>query len=618
MRISTATSTCTAALLVASLAGCGPPLRVDTVAPDTFYREQIHSTLSSDELSDATRIALRRHSLLENYEDDPEATVGRLLDSWRAGSGGANELFAMAELSLWQAERDDDTRNYLAAAVYAFAFLFPEEEGALADPFDPRTRLAADIYNRALAKAMLDDDKKFVAPRSGTFAMPHGDIRVAFDEADLDWHGYRLTDFTPVGELKIEGIRNRYRRPGLGAPLAAHPVPPDGEYKADDLVGPNNRVPIAAILRLDGPREQLRSKAPLEAELVLYASTDEEQVRIEDRVVPLEAEPTVVLASTLYASRVWETELAAFLGNALSVKTRPTLLRALHPYERGKIPVIFVHGTASSVFRWTDMVNDLTSDPEIRKRFQFWFYTYDSGNPIAYSAYHLRRLLELQVAECDPDGTDEALRRMVVIGHSQGGLITKMTAIDSGSRFWDGISRKPFDEVKLKPEVRELLADALFVEPLPFVERVIFISTPHRGSYLAGPQLVRRLAQRLIRMPRDVVGVGVAMSGLSSSGDTYLTLQRMPTSIDNMSPGNPFIRTLSRIPLDPRVKAHSIIPVTDMADIENGEDGVVKYQSAHIDGVESELVVHDSHSTQGNPITIEEVRRILHLHLQAP
>lgn len=607
-----------AALLVTGFVGCGPPLRVYKVAPDAFYREQIHSTLSSDDLSDVTRIVLRRHSLLDQYKDDPEATVDRLLETFRAGSGGAEELFAMAELSLWQAERDDDARDYLAAAVYAFAFLFPKVEDAPVDPFDPRTRLAADIYNRALARAMLDDDRKFVAPRSGTFPMPHGDVRVVFDEAGLDWHGYRLTDFTPVGELKVEGIRNRYRRPGLGAPLAAHPVPQDGEYKADDLVGPNNRVPVAAILRLDDPRAQLRSGAPLEATLVLYASTDVEAVRVDDRIVPLEAEPTVVLASSLYASRVWETEFAAFLGNALSVKPQPTLLRALNPYERGKIPVIFVHGTASSVFRWTDMVNDLQSDPEIRSRYQFWFYTYDSGNPIAYSAYHLRRLLELQVAECDPDGTDEALRRMVVIGHSQGGLLTKMTAIDSGDRFWTSISRKPLDEVKLKPEVRELLHDALFIEPLPFVERLVFISTPHRGSYLAGPQFVRRLAQRLIRMPRDVIGVGAAISGLSSSGDTYISLQRMPTSIDNMSPGHPFIRTLAAIPVDPHVKAHSIIPVTDMADIENGEDGVVKYQSAHIDGVESELVVHDSHSTQGNPIAIEEVRRILRVHLQEP
>jgi len=45
---------------------------------------------------------------------------------------------------------------------------------------------------------------------------------------------------------------------------------------------------------------------------------------------------------------------------------------------------------------------------------------------------------------------------------------------------------------------------------------------------------------------------------------------------------------------------------------------VVKYSSAHIGPVESELVVKSSHSVQGNPHAIEEVRRILLKHSEAP
>jgi hypothetical protein len=203
---------------------------------------------------------------------------------------------------------------------------------------------------------------------------------------------------------------------------------------------------------------------------------------------------------------------------------------------------------------------------------------------------------------------------MVVIGHSQGGLLAKMTAVDAGDRLWANVSRKPFEEVSLSDQTRQLLKDALFVKPLPFVKRLIFIATPHRGSFLAGPQIVRRLVQRLVRLPGDLLAVGTDLSGLTSRGDLYMSVERIPTSIDNMSPGHPFIRALSGIPLDPSVKAHSIIPVKQEQDIESGDDGVVKYQSAHIEGVESELIVHDVHSTQANPHTIEEVSRILHLH----
>src|SRR5262249_24095287 len=89
------------------------------------------------------------------------------------------------------------------------------------------------------------------------------------------------------------------------------------------------------------------------------------------------------------------------------------------------------------------------------------------------------------------------------------------------------------------------------------------------------------------------------------------------TSLDNMSPGNRFVKALSGMPIAPTVTAHSIIPVNHVP-VEFGNDGVSEYSSPQIDGVESEKVVLGSgHSTQYNPETIEEVRRILLEHAAA-
>ena len=88
----------------------------------------------------------------------------------------------------------------------------------------------------------------------------------------------------------------------------------------------------------------------------------------------------------------------------------------------------------------------------------------------------------------------------------------------------------------------------------------------------------------------------------------------VPSAVDNMSPRHPFILALQEIPVAPSVTVNSIIAVEGDGPVEQGDDGVVKYSSAHIEPVESELVVQSSHSTQGNPHTIEEVRRILRLH----
>jgi triacylglycerol esterase/lipase EstA (alpha/beta hydrolase family) len=86
------------------------------------------------------------------------------------------------------------------------------------------------------------------------------------------------------------------------------------------------------------------------------------------------------------------------------------------------------------------MLNSLENDPWLRTRFQYWFFYYDTGNPITYSADVVRTSLRLIIQQLDPDGTDAALRQMVVIGHSQGGLLAKMTAIDSGTQLWDTIA----------------------------------------------------------------------------------------------------------------------------------------------------------------------------------
>jgi hypothetical protein len=204
------------------------------------------------------------------------------------------------------------------------------------------------------------------------------------------------------------------------------------------------------------------------------------------------------------------------------------------------------------------------------------------------------------VQELDPEGKSPALRRTVVIGHSQGGLLTKLTAVDSGTRFWDNISKKPLDEIDVSPEIREFLRQSVFHRPLPFVTRVIFIATPHRGALMAGTWL-GRIAAGLVTLPATMMRqVGEAAT---ASGDEKLlaVLRRPPTSVDNMNPRHVAIRTLASIQVDPNIPAHSIIAVEGGGPKEKGNDGVVAYRSAHIDEAVSELVVRWNHSVQGRP-----------------
>ena len=443
--------------------------------------------------------------------------------------------------------------------------------------------------------------------------LPFGLLEVEFREEQLQWAGRQLEQFIPVAELQVEGLRNRYRMPGIGAPLAATQKP-IGQQQGF-LVAPRLKVPATAVLRAKQVRQQL-AQGTVKASLDLHVTLDSTSVEIGGHLVPLEIESTSFLAYTLAESPIWEREFKGFFMGDLATRVQKAQLAGLEPYRPGRFPVVFVHGTASSPGRWADMVNDLLNDGRIRNRFQFWFFTYNTGNPIVYSGMQFRKELDKAVKEIDPDHHDPALQQMVVIGHSQGGLLTKLSAVDTGDRLWNSFSNKPLDQMDLPDEDKALFRGAFFIHPVPSVRRVVFIATPHRGSFQALTWIGEFLAS-LVKLPGTMV---TTLSDLTSKEREALKFDTSKFSISSlgagvgMRPDNPIMKELANIPVAQGVAANSIIAVQGTGPVEEGDDGVVKYASAHITGVESEKVVHSSHSTQSNPETIEEVRRILLLH----
>lgn len=600
-----------AAILAALLlVGCATPIRVERSDPRAVQRQLTRSVLSTGEPSGPTENVLNAWDLSGRFESDPE---GALLELHRAlieGQGASAELFALSELAFVHAERTRSQAWYLASAVYAFAFLFPGGADAVPRRFDPRLRIACDLYNRSLVEAFAVRDALEVDLRAGHFALPWGTLQIVFDPEERRWGDRRLERFVPVADLAIEGLRQRYRWPGIGAPLAATAAPID-PAKPAGLLPADAKVPITALLRMDGARTDLYT-GWVYATLELHTAADTSAVTIDEHVVPLEVETSSSLAYLLAGSRFWDWEYRGFFFGDL-LQGEPTRLVAFEPYRPGRFPVVLVHGTASSPARWADLVNDLTNDPRIRDRFQFWFFFYDTGNPILYSADILRESLKATVATLDPEGLDPALHRMVVIGHSQGGLLTKMTAIDSGTRLYDTRFRKPIEELRVRPDTKEWLGRMLFLEPLPFVSRVVFVATPHRGSYVAGSPLAS-LVGRFAKFPHEVVETARELVQGDPDALPGTAVHQVQGSVHDMTPGNSLVRTLSSIPVAPGVHAHSIIAVKGDGPPERGDDGVVEYESAHIEPVDSELVVRSGHSVQGHPLAIREVRRILLEH----
>jgi pimeloyl-ACP methyl ester carboxylesterase len=264
------------------------------------------------------------------------------------------------------------------------------------------------------------------------------------------------------------------------------------------------------------------------------------------------------------------------------------------------------------------MFNTLRFDPLIREKYQFWYFVYTSNKIVASSAAELRDALRDKVASLDPQEKDPALQQMVVVGHSQGGLLTKFTAVDTGDILVRALTGKNLDALEMPEESKDRLRHLLVLKPLPFVKKVIFLSTPHRGSFQS-KGWSRNLLRWLVTLPVTIVQNSMEYYDYMTDDVKKIMGGKKTffTSVDGMSPDNPMLKALAEIPLAPGVQGHSIIAVQTDGDPKLGNDGVVEYSSAHLDGMASEFIVKSDHSSQLNPLAIDEVRRILVENLAA-
>ena len=316
-------------------------------------------------------------------------------------------------------------------------------------------------------------------------------------------------------------------------------------------------------------------------------------------------------------SRSWA-QVEATADHTLSfaklLRYEPTGLSLVSPYTRNKIPVVFIHGLWSNPASWHRMIATLEEDTAIASKYQFWTFGYSTGDPIPYSAYLLRRDLDEVRRKVDPGKSDPAFDRMMIVGHSMGGLLTKMMVVDTGDHLWNVISGRPFSELAGERDDLTMFRNGLFFSARPEVRRVVYIATPHRGSHFDRGAF-HRVGTRLVRVANPLQ---TAHRRLVSANrpDFFRDFFRktMPSSIDELETGSPMLTGLSSLKTAASVKADSIIAVLPHSRPNHRSDGLVEYESAHLAEVVSEKIVAAGHLCQENPEVIGEVRRILAEH----
>src|SRR5438132_5482325 len=388
----------------------------------------------------------------------------------------------------------------------------------------PKNESARSIYNFTVARVVHDVD------RTGAEPWRHP-IRVSTEQG-----GYSLVSPTPVDAehdpsrfdlfptdaLEIGGkfFKTYTTVSGIGAPIAVvgrTAIPHfRQQYKFRRVY-----APVTAIVRFSGRQARLEFIDPLKTE----------RITLNKQVFPLAADfdaPTALLIARerperLGLSRVMNPE--AYADTAM--------LTRLQQFDPARTPVIFVHGLQETGASWAPMIDSLRHDPAIRKHYQFWYFSYPSGYPLPYAAALFRQ---------DLDGIERAFpnhKRVVLIGHSMGGMICRLMITDAGDRIWRDFFATPPAETPLPTDTRKLLEEALVFDHRPDVQRVIFISAPHRGSELAS-NWIGRIGAALVRTPRLFTSIYASAKPLLIADPAARPLKRMPNSVDTLEPNDRF------------------------------------------------------------------------------
>jgi pimeloyl-ACP methyl ester carboxylesterase len=405
-----------------------------------------------------------------------------------------------------------------------------------------------------------------------------------------------LYDLIPTDELRYDGtyVKDHETKDGIGAPLVA--VRPLTKEEAAALFAPPAiYYGVTGLAEFEGSRCVLSIHDPLNVE----------DVRVGGHSYPLAADFTASFALALAREKPQKLGLIRLLRPEEYAGT--ARVARLQPYDPNKAVVLVVHGLMDTPATWTPLLNHLRADRDIRRNYQFWFFSYPSGYPYPYSALILRQ-------ELDAIEKKYPLRKpMVLIGHSMGGCISRTLITDAGTKLWlDGFGKPP-EQTELPAESKRLLEQALIFKHRPEIGRVIFMSTPHQGADMATNWL-GRFGSMLVKTPGKMLTIGKTISEAAKPDPAALQLKRLPNSVDTLAPNNRFVMAINKLPTTPSIPFHSIIGDRGKGDSPNSSDGVVAYWSSHFPGAASEQIVPSNHSSPLNPEAIAEVHRILKLN----
>jgi pimeloyl-ACP methyl ester carboxylesterase len=630
--------TSSVALLALTLSGCAI-VSVGSVSSEDYLSARRGDVLTTGKLSASARTALQVVGIDEARCNSNILACRKALIA-SAGLGDEQRLSALSELWLQEAlqyeemqklEPVNDTLKaatlsaYIESARHAYAYLFFTDRSPDLRAMEDRQAQVRDYYNFSTQQAVVGLFNRYrnqlekSVSQEKTYLLDFSPWKVSgsTEGLSLSHKGQLPNELVAASALTFKGLRNQYRRDGLGAELVA--VFASSVVKQEDENKPWSETPFPSVtVMLRFPGNSIESVlAGNQVELQGFDPHKNVSVDVRGIRVPLAANFTSGYGLWLARSGFAQESLLSLIGRSETLdKPRIYLMQ---PFDPNRRVILMLHGLASSPEAWVNVANEVLGDEELRQNFQIWQVYYPTNLPLPFNNREIRDAVDATLKNFDPQGNRRASRDMVLIGHSMGGVLARLMVSDSGDQLWESVLDRYSISRHREQRLRQKIEPYVIFKAMPQPTRAIFIAAPHRGTPYAENRFARFISG-LIRLPATVLSrvteIGQLLVNSDNASDEPLV--GAINSIKNLSDQDPFVQESAKLPISNKVKFHSIMGNdTPKLTLEDSSDGVVPYASAKLEGSASELVVDSWHSVQETPEAIVEVRRILREHLDS-
>lgn len=604
---------------IACVCGCRSDYGVTRSNQSEWLKKYAQNPLSNNELSFRVKNFLVRENYIDEYHEHPEALLKKLNLRFKQ-TDNPLVLLTLAELCYATGKQKthlDALSYFFSCAIYSSLFINDHRSITETNKFSPYFFYACLLYNYASAKILkLIEQEKLPLDRKWDLPVIAGTLVVNPATSDLPLPFKDYQKFLSCYDYMQFGFHSYSRSPGMGVPLIALSLGKSNlsgkSTKQASRIFEQSGIPCPATLFLrisQAGKSGSRYTATPEFHDPFLGDT----LTINGQSAAMDVDFTTPLAYMANKGEVYSGFSA--LQNSRNMKL-PEGLYFLTPYKQNRIPIVFVHGLMSNPRTWIQMTNTLLGNKTIREKYQFWYYAYPTGLPVLYSARKFRSTLLEAQRKFDPQHNSPTFNRMIIIGHSMGGLLAQTTGLDTGNKIVEALFDKDIKDMDITPEHKQLLTKVLCFKPLPFVSEIVFMSTPHLGAKMV-EWSITQFANSFITLPTTLVEKMTAINhkilwkvGLMNDDDMLAKI----TGVNSLAPSNKSLKAMNKMPM--QVKFHSIIGDNEQAGKVGGSDGIVAYRSAHLDGAASEVIIKSGHNTQATAEGIKAVRRILLAHLK--